>query len=187
MTKRFHITINAKTTAGGIVTSATHCASANGLLLALEGDSIACPACHSKGRIKCDGPRISSTFNGKENALSDDLCICNCGPPPKLIAIQEHMYQIVSNSPSNASATPKGLTASSSHYGTHDLMFEVRDTNGQPLADCPYQIELPDGTRLEGVTDQNGLTRKVGAMSAELAKLTIYAPEPSPIDPNWDR
>ena len=187
MPTRFHITINAKTTVGGIVTSATHFASTNGLQLALEGDSIDCPACHSKGRIKCDGPRISSTFNGKENALSDDLCICNCDPPPKLVAIQEQMYQTVNDAGGNDRANTSRFAASTLPGGTHDLAFEVKDETGLPLVGYPYVIELANGIRLEGITDRDGLTGKVGAVSAETATLTVYALEPSPTDPNWDR
>lgn len=187
MPTRFNITINAKTSAGGTVTSATHFASTNGLRLALEGDSIDCPACQSKGRIKCDGPRISSTFDGKQSALSEDLCICNCDPPPKLIAIQDQMYQFVGDAPDKGWTTANRFAAATMQNGTHDLAFEVRDATGQALPHCPYLIELPDGTRLEGITDHDGLTRKVGAKNAELAKLTVYLPEASSIDPNWDR
>lgn len=187
MPQRFHITIRAKTSAGGIVTSATHFASTNGLQLALEGDSIDCPACKSKGRIKCDGPRIPSTCHDKQIALSDDLCICNCDPPPKLIAIQEHMYQIVGTASTEDSPASNRYLPSTKPHGTHDLAFEFKDTSGQPLEGYAYLIELPDGTRLEGLTDQEGLTRKVGATDAQVAKLTVYEPEPLPIDSDWDR
>jgi len=38
-------------------------------------------------------PRLSDTFEGKEYALSNDLCICECSPPPKLVADQDIEYQ----------------------------------------------------------------------------------------------
>jgi uncharacterized Zn-binding protein involved in type VI secretion len=95
MLKRYHIRLGCKTTAGGIVKTAGSEDSLDGALCPLEGDLIDCPACGTQGVIKCVGPRISETFNGKEFALSDDLCICQCNPPPKLIADQDFSYQVL--------------------------------------------------------------------------------------------
>jgi hypothetical protein len=39
--------------------------------------------------------RVSDSFDGKEYALSDDLCICRCNPPPRLIADQNHDCQML--------------------------------------------------------------------------------------------
>jgi uncharacterized Zn-binding protein involved in type VI secretion len=86
MVRRYNITLGAKTSAGDVVSSASPFSKTNGVPLAIEGDTIDCPACHSKGRIKCAGTRLSSTLNGKQYSLSDDICICNCNPPPRLIA-----------------------------------------------------------------------------------------------------
>jgi uncharacterized Zn-binding protein involved in type VI secretion len=101
MGKRFNITLGARTTAGGVVTTACTLDTLDGVPLALEGDTVDCPACQCKGRIKCDGRRVSSIINGKEYALSDDLCICNCDPPPRLIAIQAQMFQHVDDGSSD--------------------------------------------------------------------------------------
>jgi uncharacterized Zn-binding protein involved in type VI secretion len=188
MGRRFNITLGATTTAGGTVTTGCAFDTLDGVPLALEGDAIDCPACQGKGRIKCAGERVSSTFNGKQYALSDDLCICNCDPPPRLVANQTHMYQASYDGPGAMGwTTVNQLAASTMPHGTHDLAFEVKDATGQAMAGYPYLIELPDGTRLRGTTDRDGITRKVGAMSAAQATLTVYAPEPSPVDPDWDR
>jgi hypothetical protein len=37
----------------------------------------------------------------------------------------------------------------------------VDKDSGQPLADLPYQIELPDGSLLRGTTDSEGRTERI--------------------------
>lgn len=93
MIERFVITEGATTTANGKVTSASADRWINDERVALQGDSVDCPSCHSAGVIKPDGPRLSDTIDGKEVALSDDLCICKCSPPPRLVASQSFVCQ----------------------------------------------------------------------------------------------
>ena len=93
--KRHHITLGAPTTADGTVTSASALASINGVRVALEGDTVACPTCGSTGVIRCVGPRIPERYNGKQVALENDLCICNCPRPPRLVANQTIKAQFI--------------------------------------------------------------------------------------------
>ena len=70
----------------------------------------------------------------------------------------------------------------------YDLEFLVLDAySGLPVADWPYNIELAGGQHLEGRTDKNGKTSKVIATHPEDAILRLYEPEPTPINPFWDR
>ena len=91
--RRHHITEGARTTADGVVTSASSAVSLNGVRLALEGDEISCHTCGSTGTIRCTGPRTAERYDGKPVALEGDLCICNCATPPKLIPSQNFRYQ----------------------------------------------------------------------------------------------
>jgi len=60
---------------------------------AYEGDLVWCPACHSMGTIVCVGRRLSMRGpDGREAALSDDLCLCRCNPSPQLIPSQSTSY-----------------------------------------------------------------------------------------------
>lgn len=93
--KRHHITLGARTTANGAVTSASSLISINGVRVALEGDEINCPACNSTGLIQCIGPRVSERFNGKQVALENDLCMCRCATPPRLLPNQTRRYQFI--------------------------------------------------------------------------------------------
>jgi len=88
MIKRYHITLGATTTAGGTVTSASSLISVDGAKIALEGDTVSCTACGSDGVIGPDGPRLNERFNNRQVALNDDLCICKCATPPRLVNSQ---------------------------------------------------------------------------------------------------
>ena len=93
--KRHHITLGASTTANGTVTSASSRRSINGVRIALEADTVDCRTCGSQGVIRCVGPRIPERYNGKQVALENDLCICNCPRPPTLVANQTSKAQFI--------------------------------------------------------------------------------------------
>jgi uncharacterized Zn-binding protein involved in type VI secretion len=95
MLKRYLVTLGARTTAGGKVISANSCRSIDGVKVAVEDDEVSCPRCSSLGVIKPHGPRLSELVNGKQVALHDDLCLCKCNPPPRLIANQTLACQVV--------------------------------------------------------------------------------------------
>jgi len=87
--QRYLILNGDKTTANGTVQATSTTVQQD---VAHEGDSVACPSCNTTGRIQCDGPRQMMTApDGRHAALSEDLCICGCHPPPKLIASQNMM------------------------------------------------------------------------------------------------
>lgn len=93
--KRHTITEGAKTTAGGVVIIGSGYNAINGARIALESDLVYCKACRSCGHILCVGPRIQETWDGRQIALEDDLCICGCTPPPRLIPSQHVHYQTI--------------------------------------------------------------------------------------------
>lgn len=88
MAQRFYITLGATTSAGGTVVSAASLMALDGVPVALEGDAVACPACNGAGLIAADGPRLPARDAGRLYALSGDLCLCGCEPPPRLVAAQ---------------------------------------------------------------------------------------------------
>ena len=191
--KRHTITEGAKTTAGGTVIAASSHGSINGARIALENDPIFCKACKSAGHILCVGPRIPETWDGKQVALEDDLCVCGCSPAPKLIPNQTMRYQTISDAAVAAhtehstarSATGAAPIAAAEGY---DLHFKLTDqTSGLALSDRHYIIELANGTRLEGRTDSEGKTRTVTSAQAERATLHVCESDTTPINPNWDR
>lgn len=95
MITRYVITLGAATTAGGKVTSAQGLRTIDGVAVAVEGDRCWCPDCQSEGVIGLAGPRLHHPLEGKEIALSDDLCLCQCRPPPRLLAAQQIVAQAI--------------------------------------------------------------------------------------------
>ena len=93
--KRYYIRAGDKTTANGVVLASSDFSRVDGRALALDGDPVDCPACDTQGIIRTAGPRLSDSFMGKQYALSDDLCLCGCNPPPRLIADQDAECQLV--------------------------------------------------------------------------------------------
>ena len=96
--KRHLITLGARTTANGVVTSASSRMTIDGARVAVEGDEVSCHACGSTGLIRCTGPRTPERFNGRLVALENDECVCNCATPPRLLPSQHLRYQNVDDS-----------------------------------------------------------------------------------------
>ncbi|WP_179403118.1 PAAR domain-containing protein [Burkholderia guangdongensis] len=91
--RRYDIVKGDTTTAGGLVRAGDRSDHIGASEQAYEHDPVWCPVCKTTGKIQCAGARISSTGpDGREAALSDDLCICQCSPPPKLVASQSVSY-----------------------------------------------------------------------------------------------
>lgn len=90
--KRYLILTGDKTTANGTVIATPATIRFANRDVAHEGDDVQCPACNTTGKVQCDGPRqVMTAPDGRRAALSDDLCICKCDPPPKLVASQQAM------------------------------------------------------------------------------------------------
>lgn len=91
--RRYDILKGDKTTVDGIVMTGDSRDLIHGREQAYEHDQIWCPACESIGFIVCTGPRLPSTGpDGRESALSGDLCMCKCEPSPFLLASQDFCY-----------------------------------------------------------------------------------------------
>ncbi|MBP0629588.1 MULTISPECIES: PAAR domain-containing protein [unclassified Cupriavidus] len=93
MARRYDITKGDLTTAGGVVAGGDGSDLLAGREQAYEGDPVWCPVCKTMGRIVCTGPRLSMQGpDGREAALSDDLCVCRCHPSPRLVPTQHTSY-----------------------------------------------------------------------------------------------
>lgn len=179
MLTRYLITIGATTTAGGTVTSGSAMNTIDGIGIALEGDPVWCPACQSEGVIALDGPRLSSTFDGREEALDDDLCLCKCSPPPRLVACQGFESQEIdtdwhaqrSDSVADAAALLNGGAGRATPDDAVPLLLLDPGTQA-PLRHRPYRLQLREGGAIEGTTDAEGATRPLSV--AERASVLAW-------------
>lgn len=157
--RRYHIRDGAKTTAGGTVKASNTWYKVDGKPLACEGDSVDCPVCGTEGVIRCVMPRIPERLNGREIALSDDLCICLCNPPPKLIADQTAKCQFHLS----IGAEDRGQQMSStSAAATEAAVYDERaQLVALPIEGIPYFIETLDGQAFHGRAGPGGLLPRV--------------------------
>ncbi|WP_175714002.1 PAAR domain-containing protein [Burkholderia ambifaria] len=174
-----------KTTAGGIVAQGERASTVNGQPFAYQDAKINCQSCSSVGAIRNIGPNRPMGLMGKQVALENDLCICKCNPPPRLIASQRTAFIEFGLSELEAMGyTPQGRYFGDSSY---DQYFLLKDKHtGRPLQDVLYRIVTDDGDEIEGRTDANGYTEKIYAKSAVIATIDVFE-EHTPLNPNWDR
>jgi uncharacterized Zn-binding protein involved in type VI secretion len=157
--KRHHITLGARTTADGLVTSATSMLSIDGARMALEGDEVRCNTCGGTGLIQCIGPRLPEQFNGKQVALENDLCVCQCVPHPRLLPSQTRKFQFVDAADTEWVAPAN--RGKGKHGAAYDQRFLLLDNmTGVPLARQPYRLKH-GASVVEGVTDEDGYTSPI--------------------------
>ena len=153
MVDRYFITLGAATSAGGKVTSGSRFRTINEVPVAVAGDSCWCPVCLSEGVIVPDGTRLDETADGRLVALHDDLCVCKCSPPPRLVAAQTFMCQSIDGdwyAGKAAAATEAAARANAAGLDADDadllpLILLDPDTL-QPLDTGSYRLDLAQGT-----------------------------------------
>ena len=175
--KRYTITLGATTTVGGKVISASSNGSINGSPIALENDLVFCPVCKSQGEIRCMEPRIPELWNGKKVALEDDLCLCGCPTPPRLVPNQSLRCQ-------QLSGPGKGDTSTSSQQDPvtlkiEDKFFDDRfilfaEDSDRPMPNTEYAIRRANGQLEFGVTDAEGRTHLL-TTTMEAETVDIYS------------
>jgi len=157
------------------VISASSHGSINGVPIALEGDLIFCPACKSQGKIRCVEPRIPEMWNGKKVALENDLCICGCPTPPRLVPNQSLRCQVLRDD--NEGSASAHSNADASRGAATGLTFDDRfilfdEDTGESLPNIEYAIQRANGKIEFGTTDEKGythlLTAAVRAESVEI-------------------
>jgi hypothetical protein len=148
-----------------------------------------CTACKQEGYIAPQGPRWPGTgTNGQQWALSGDINICGCTPPPvfyaersmKMIFTSDELHRLTTASASSAATE----TVASNTFDRH---FRITNQHtGKPLAGIPYRIVTDDGEEYEGRTDLQGHTLRVSSDWDISATLHVIENE-TPINPDWDR
>lgn len=176
--RRYTITLGAPTTAGGKVISASSDGSIAGMPIALEGDLVTCPVCKTAGKIQCVGPRIPETWNGKNVALENDLCICRCPNAPKLLPSQNLRCQVIKDS-GRALSQPVAASVARgapTHVFT-DRFVLVDEHRGTPMARCEYAVVRASGKLEFGTSDALGHTHLLST-TAHSECVEIYAQGP---------
>ncbi|RQR60332.1 hypothetical protein DIE18_15365 [Burkholderia sp. Bp9125] len=140
-----------------------------------------CTACKQEGFIAPKGPRWPGTGpNGKPWALSGDINVCGCNPPPVFYA--ERGMTMTFTSEEVARLTGKidsGVASVRGSTAAHDQQFVIRHKQSrQPVASVRYWITNYRGDVLaSGITDTRGYTVRVITPRSESVKLEISEEE----------
>jgi len=144
--RRYFIIEGDKTTSGGTVLEGASCATISGKAQTCHGARVYCPACKSEGRIVGTGPTRPHTLNGKQAALENDLCICKCEPPPRLISSQRIAWMSF-----DGGEDDNGV-------GAYDRHFRFVDEDGKPVSGIRVHLTDMDGKTSPVITDSDGRT-----------------------------
>ncbi|HKT99915.1 MAG TPA: hypothetical protein VJS30_25830 [Paraburkholderia sp.] len=121
-----------------------------------------CDACKQEGYIAPRGPRHPGTGpNGQRWALSGDINICGCSPPPEFYA-ERNMAMIFTAQESTA-LTGKAIAVASTGIASMREYDEQVCTIGDQaaLVGYPYFVETPAGTVYSGRVDLCGKLPRV--------------------------
>ena len=172
------ITLGAPTSSGGKVISASSEGMIGGVPIALEGDLVTCPVCKTAGKILCIGPRIPETWNGKNVALENDLCMCRCPVAPRLMPSQTVRSQVIKHT-GYALSNPSLVrpVRGALHRVFSDRFILLNDYDGSILPRREYAIVRASGQLEFGTTDALGLTHALST-TAQSEWVEIYAHGP---------
>ncbi|MBR7896784.1 hypothetical protein DN523_24030 [Burkholderia multivorans] len=123
-----------------------------------------CTACKREGYIAPQGPRWPGTGpNDKGWALSGDINICGCNPPPVFYAERSLMMTFTAGDiaalTARAAASSRTAIDNSPAQSTHFRWFYISDsTTGHPLPNRDF-IANVGGFRQTGTTDRDGYAK----------------------------
>lgn len=165
-----------QSTAGGVVLEGEETCKHYGTALTFIGAQVYCHTCKTTGHIAARGPRWPDSMMGKEQALEGDICICNCNPPPVMLASQQDSYHSFEShhlaqmgyAPDGRPLPPAPRSAS---YDDRYVLVEQR--TGGLIANAAYAIERASGTIEHGVTDSAGRTHLLSTL-AQAEAIAVY-------------
>lgn len=135
-----------------------------------------CTACGQNGFIAPKGPRWPGTGpNGKPWALSGDINVCGCNPPPVFYA--ERGMRMIFTAEQVAALTepirnhPESVCAINDEHDEQYVLCDER--SGRPLVHVQYRIYTTSGRVFSGVTDFEGNTQRVATRRAEKLRLEV--------------
>ncbi|WP_198118984.1 PAAR domain-containing protein [Massilia rhizosphaerae] len=171
------------TSHGGKVLEGWEHTSLYGLPIAGLGHKVWCPKC--KGNFPITEGAANHVFGSIGTALEGMLTACGA----TLIASQhtatvEYADDARSESLRDQGASSGQATGPGESFDRYFLLLD--SATGKPLRRRRYAICLPDGSSLEGATDDQGHTKLCSASASHIVELVVFDDTP-PIRRNWDQ
>lgn len=164
------ITLGCKTTHGGTVTEADNSFLVDSIAVHLEGMKHYCPLCKTTSTALSSG-RGFMMVGTKTIIMANDKSTCGAAFIPN-----QSLVLRVSGSGSGGENTANLASALASMNITakfSDNFLLVDEVTNEILANVPYRIHRQDGTIEDGMTDDQGLTKKVLSDDAEVIHIEI--------------
>jgi uncharacterized Zn-binding protein involved in type VI secretion len=154
--KRYMIVQGDKTTSDGVVLEGDPTTRNEGKPLAYHGATVQCPKCHSIGHIVGVGPSMPMTFMSRQVALENDLCMCKCNPPPRLIASLHSMSMSFESHVLAQMGYGQGSSSDAPEQWNF-IAFRLADGGSAEGLECIAHFD--DGTSASGAFDEKNTVR----------------------------
>ncbi|MFJ4290742.1 PAAR domain-containing protein [Cupriavidus sp. NPDC089707] len=153
MVTRTYLIKGDKADNGAVIVGGSPDSTYHGIPVARDGDPVYCPVCKRQGIIACTGPRWPYSDNGKEMALSGDICVCGCAKPPVFFASRPYTMTMtaedVAEHCASYSTSYIGDTNSQVNDEVIEEYFEIFDgVTGQPAEGYLYDL-YANGSRIQ--------------------------------------
>ncbi|WP_459624897.1 PAAR domain-containing protein [Burkholderia sp. 3C] len=182
--RRNYLRVGDKSSAGGSAAEGIRNCTHHGVELTFIGGEVICPTCRSIGQIAPKGQRRPGVMMGKDPALEGDICLCQCDPPPVMIASQSSMFQSFEYSKSAGVGFSSRVASNSisEKYIRHVL---VRDAStGLPLPHQRYVVDV-DEKRQFGETNGAGYAVIRTNGEKEFRLHVIFSTPRRELEPVW--
>lgn len=156
------------------------------------GGDVQCAACNSVGVIAKAGGPYRAQMYGFEMALENDIVLCKCATPPKLIAkalaggspnvwVDDRLESLGAvpepganpfSAADQMATKPLGGQVLTKGVLKYDQQFMLIDAKDKPLAGIYYSVKIPTGKIVHGTTDGRGLTARYETDGA--AVIAVY-------------
>lgn len=167
--ERPFILVGDTTSHGGKVIEGSTGSTVEGKPIARVGDAVTCPMKGHGGVTKIVTGDATCLIDGKPAARDGDLTACGA----KLIASQVLVTCGGRGQSGGGESSAMGKSAAANKSTLYDDHYILLDANGEPLPNCAYAVEYPDGRIEYGETDSSGKT-KIFETDKKALDLTFY-------------
>jgi uncharacterized Zn-binding protein involved in type VI secretion len=152
-----------RTSTGGVVFGYSGMSNEKGRAYARKENKATCGNC--KGAWPIYGTASDWMDDGQPMVKDGDRVLCPCGK--NFVFAASNSTAFYSESKGNATVTPVPETP------VYDQRYELRDSDGRPLAGVRYRIVANDGRVITGTTNACGQTERVITRSASNLRLQL--------------
>ncbi|MCH7314813.1 PAAR domain-containing protein [Acinetobacter sp. ANC 3882] len=175
-----YIVIGCPTTGGGQVISGNNSFLIEGIPIACVGDKATCPKHKTVSTIITGDPYMQVI--GKAAARVNDSLSCGCKLLPKQNLVVQDNGSSVGNGSQQSNTQPQ-QDSFLSNKKAFKAQFEFLDQSGNtPLEYFYYLLTLPNGEKIEGITDKQGKTKitEIGFKPEDVKVETFDLSQPLP-------